>query len=85
MAIGTGSQVRTAKEGKWKTWGWISKDGGIVRCHIEPDRIYTVTVASSRFKQADGTYQSCTKMTDPNTGLEVMCEREVLVEVLPAT
>ena len=85
MAIGTGSQVRTASAEKWKTWGWISKDGGIVRCHIEPDRIYTVTVASSRFKQADGTYQSCTKMTDPNTGLEVMCEREAIVELNPAT
>ena len=85
MAIGAGSQVKTAKEGKWKTWGWINRDGEILRCHIEPDRIYTVTVAGSRFKQADGTYQSCTKMTDPNTGLEVMCEREAIVELNPAT
>ena len=84
MAIGTGSQVRTAEEGKWKTWGWINQEGQIVRCLLWPDRIYTVTVASSRFKQADGTYQPCTKMTDPNTGLEVMCEKEAIVELGPA-
>ena len=85
MAIAAGSQVKTAKEGKWKTWGWINKGGQIMRCHIEPDRIYTVTVATSRFKQPDGTYQSCTKMMDTETGVEVMVEKEAIVELLRAT
>ena len=80
MAIETGTAVRTASPDKWKTWGWISVDGEIKRVLLEPDRIYTVTIASSRFKRSDGTYQSVTKMTCPVTGVEVMAERTTIVE-----
>jgi hypothetical protein len=80
MAIETGTAVRTASPDKWKTWGWINMNGEIRRALLEPDRIYTVTIASSRFKKADGTYQSVTKMTCPVTGVELMAERSTIVE-----
>lgn len=80
MAIETGTRVRTASQARWKTWGWINMNGEIRRVLIEPDRIYTVTIASSRFKKADGTYQSVTKMTCPVTGVELMAERSTIVE-----
>ena len=80
MAIETGTAVRTASRERWKTWGWLSGDNGIVRVLLEPDRIYTVTVASSRFKRDDGTYQSVTKMTCPATGVEVMSPRDAIEE-----
>jgi hypothetical protein len=85
MAISAGSKVQIARKDNWKTWGWTNQSGQIVKCLLWPDRIYTVTVAAGRFKQKDGTYQLCTKMTDPNTGLEVMCERDAIVEAVPAT
>ena len=80
MAIESGTAVRTSSPDKWKTWGWISMDGEIKRVLLDPSRIYTVTIASSRFKRADGTYQSVTKMTCPVTGGEVMAERTTIVE-----
>lgn len=80
MAIEAGTAVRIASPDKWKTWGWISMDGEIKRVLLDPSRIYTVTIASSRFKRADGTYQPVTKMTCPVTGVEVMAERTTIVE-----
>jgi len=80
MAIEAGTAVKTASSFKWKTWGWISVDGEIRRVLLEPDRIYTVTIASSRFKRTDGTYQSVTKMNCPVTGVEVMAERSSIIE-----
>jgi len=80
MAIETGTAVRTVSPDKWKTWGWISAEGGIKRVLLDPSRVYTVTIASSRFKRADGTYQSVTKMTCPVTGVEVMAEKQAIIE-----
>ena len=80
MAIETGTKVRTTSKARWKTWGWLNENGEIRRVLLEPDRIYTVTIASSRFKKADGTYQSVTKMTCPVTGVELMAERSTIVE-----
>ena len=80
MAIETGTAVRLVNKERWKTWGWLSGDSGIVRVLLEPDRIYTVTVASSRFKRDDGTYQPVTKMTCPATGVEVMAPRDSIEE-----
>ena len=80
MAIETGTAVRTASPDKWQTWGWISVDGVIKRVLLDPSRVYTVTIASSRFKRDDGTYQPVTKMICPATGVEVMAERSSIVE-----
>ena len=80
MAIETGTAVRLVNKSRWKTWGWLSGDNGIVRVLLEPDRVYTVTVASSRFKRDDGTYQSVTKMISPATGIEVMAPRDAIEE-----
>lgn len=80
MAIEAGSKVRTASPDRWKTWGWINEGGEIKRILLEPSRIYTVTIASSRFKRADGKWQSVTKMICPSTGAEVMAEKSAIVE-----
>ena len=82
MAIETGTAVRLVNKSRWKTWGWLSRDNGIVRVLLEPDRVYTVTVAASRFKREDGTYQSVTKMICPATGIEVMSPRDAIEEAV---
>jgi hypothetical protein len=80
MAIEAGSRVRAADRNRWRTWGWLSRDGQITRVLIDPDRVYTVTVAAGRFKRADGTWQPVTKMICPVAGIEVMAERDAIVE-----
>lgn len=80
MAIETGTCVRSIDSRRWFTWGWVFVDKELRRVLIEPDRVYTVTVAASRFKRPDGTYQPVTKMTCPATGLEVMVEKNSIIE-----
>jgi hypothetical protein len=85
MAIDTGSSVQTLAKDKWTTWGWIKVGAEIRRVHIEPSWVYTVTVLNSRFLQADGTYQSCTKVLCPVTGQELMVDKGSICEAVPAT
>jgi len=80
MAIETGTQVKLVNTSPWKSWGWLNNGEQIVKVLLVPDRIYTVTIASSRFKRDDGTYQSVTKMTCPVSGLEVMAPRDSIAE-----
>lgn len=80
MAIAAGSRVKTASPVRWKTWGWIMNDGKVRQVLLDPDRIYTVTVASSRFKRDDGTYQSVIKLRCTVTGVEVMAEKSSVIE-----
>lgn len=80
MAIESGTAVRTASPDKWQTWGWINVDGEIKRVLLDPSRVYTVTIASSRFKRDDGTYQSVIKLRCTVTGVEVMAEKSSVIE-----
>ena len=80
MAIESGTPVRLVNRERWKTWGWLIKDSKILRVLLEPDRVYTVTVVSSRFKRTDGTWQPVTKMICQTTGVEVMAPRDSIEE-----
>jgi len=84
MAIETGTQVKIVNQTQWSSWGWLNNGDQIVRVLLVPDRIYTVTIASSRFKREDGTYQPVSKMTCPATGDEVMVLRGSITEHVAA-